>query len=152
MRTANAVLLGAGVLAGIGTVRLVVDHRDRHRQLSLAAADMHQRLMSDGEAHPERYAEHPTLGTLPEQDRAQALHTNRLFALLSAKHRAGLMPDAELYHGLESLAHHPSVRSFWERSGSYWLAESEAGDKWAQRFGAMLARTFERAADLKPTR
>ncbi|MFG2916285.1 DUF6082 family protein [Kitasatospora sp. NPDC048298] len=149
MRTAHAVLLGAGLLAGIGAVRLVVDHRHQYRQLSLAAANMHQRLMSDGEAHPERYADHPTLGQLPSEERAQAIHTNRVFALLAAKHRAGLLPDDELHHGLEDLVHHPSAIAFWKRSGNFWLTESEAGDKAARRFGKALARTFERATDLR---
>lgn len=148
MRTAHAVLVGTGLLAGIGVVRLVVDHQDRNHRLTLDAAALHQQLMQDGIDHPERYADHPTLGKLSEVERANALHTNRLIAFLCAKYAARVMPDAELQHNLASLVRDPSARAFWKRSGAHWVAETAMSAPRVRQFGKDLARTFERATFL----
>ncbi|MFE4972099.1 DUF6082 family protein [Kitasatospora sp. NPDC056651] len=149
MRTAHAVLLGAGLLAGVNAVRLAVDHQDRNRQLVLDAADMHQQLMRDGEAHPERYADHPTLGQLSETERWDALRTNRMLALLCAKYQSAVMGDDELLHNLVSMVHVPAARAYWVRSGSHWISETASGAPRVREFGRHLKRTFERA-DVEP--
>ncbi|MFE4516352.1 DUF6082 family protein [Kitasatospora sp. NPDC056783] len=149
MRTAHAVLLGAGLLAGVNVVRLAVDHRDRQRQLVLDAEDMHQQLMRDGESRPDRYADHPMLGRLSETERWDALHTNRVLALLCAKYQSAVMGDDELFNNLESMVHEPAARAFWARSGSHWLGETAVSAPRVKKFGEHVARTFERA-DVKP--
>ncbi|MFD4659355.1 DUF6082 family protein [Kitasatospora sp. NPDC058444] len=146
VRTAHAVLLSVGALAGIGVARLVVGHQDLHRQLVLEAANMHQRLMQDGVNHPERYAEHPTLGLLPEQERSAALHMNRLIALLCAKYQARVMTDDELLDNLAALTHDPSARAYWQRAGARWTSETAVSAPRVRQFGMFLANTFDRAA------
>ncbi|MFJ3221677.1 DUF6082 family protein [Kitasatospora sp. NPDC086801] len=134
-------VIGAGTVA-----RLVLDHQHQRRQLALSAANMHQRLAADAAAHPEWYADNPTIGELSELGRARALHTNRVIALIAAKHRAKLVTTDELHFNLVTLAQDPAARLYWEHASGYRTIEAESGDRIDRRFNRALTDAFKATA------
>ncbi|MFJ9445331.1 hypothetical protein ACIRRH_26220 [Kitasatospora sp. NPDC101235] len=140
MRTARAVLLGAGVLAGVGLAHLLLNRRYHQRRIILAVEDMDQRLT--GDAPPEWYTDHPLSAGLDHETRAGVIHVDRALSLTAAKHRAGQMPDGELDFLLCVLALEPAAQTYWERIGRRRVDQAAAGDKTSQRFGEGLVRAF----------
>ncbi|WP_330457461.1 DUF6082 family protein [Streptomyces sp. NBC_00820] len=130
MQINHAVLL----VVAAGVARLLQVERHHRRETVLRAAGMHQALLADVAANPERWV--LTGEEMSAEEYARHVNVNRQVSLLAAKFRVGLLDRRTLRVQAHSLMRHENVREYWARVAAF--REDEALDRIDDVFNAIL--------------
>lgn len=140
MKTSHAIL----VASAVGAAGIWFAERRHRQRLTMHAAEIHQRLLSDIATHPEQQALWAP-GGMSAEEYARLVHSNRVISFLSAKYRVGLLDKVALRVQARAVMQRPGCRAYWARFGAF--REEEAADRVDRSFNAVLDDEYTAATD-----